>query len=304
MKKSYLFSLAILIWCSFSNLQGQEILADVTVNSQQIAGSNNQVFRQLEKNLRDFINNTSWTGRRLQNFEKIKSNFSFIISERNGNRYKGTLVVQSVRPVYNSTYESPMLNINDTGIDFEYIENENLIFNERQFSGKNLIDIISFYCFVIIGTDADSFQNMGGKEAFDTALKIANNSQNQGYGGWLLTEGNRTRAALINNILAANAVNFRQTNYQYHRNGLDILYKTADELTAKTNIKNALMQLQVYENNYQLNYPLNIFIDTKADEIYQIFSTGNSTTLRLNDLKELMSLLSPKNINGKWSKWK
>ena len=129
----------------------QELLANVQINSQQIAGSNTQVFRTLEKSLRDFINNTSWTGKKLQNFEKIKCNFAMVISERNGsNGFKGSLVVQATRPVFNSQYESPLMNINDKSFAFEYNENENLIFNERQFSGKNLTDVIGFYIYIIL----------------------------------------------------------------------------------------------------------------------------------------------------------
>lgn len=299
--KKVLFSLMLLFSVSIFS---QEILADVVVNAQQIAGSNQQVFKQLEKNIRDFINNTSWTGKRLENFEKIKANFAFVIASRDGNRYKGSLVVQSVRPVFGSTYESPMLNINDTQLDFEYIENENLVFNERQFSGKNLIDVVSFYVYYILGTDGDSFQSNGGQSAYQTALKIANNAQNQGYGGWAVTEGPRTRASLINNVLAANSATFRNVSYVYHRQGLDQMYKTAELPKTKKTIADALLQLQFYENNFQLNYPLNVFMDAKADEIYNIFSNGDNGMVRMQDLKQLMVMLSPKNINSKWNKWK
>lgn len=141
----------------FGSISAQEILANVQINYSQIEGSNIQVYKTLEKSLRDFINNTSWTGKELQNYEKIKCNFSIIITERNGNSFKSSIVVQSVRPVYNSEYESPMLNINDTNFPFEYTENENLIFNERQYSGKNLTDVISFYVYLILGYDGNSF---------------------------------------------------------------------------------------------------------------------------------------------------
>jgi len=134
MKKIIILFFLIVFNFGFS----QELLATVNVNSQQLGGSNTQAYKALEKSLRDFINNTSWTGKRLQNFEKIKSNFSIVLSERDGNRFKGILVVQAVRPVFSSSYESPLLNLQDTRFAFEYAENENLIFNERQFSGKKL----------------------------------------------------------------------------------------------------------------------------------------------------------------------
>lgn len=298
------FSIILLVCLGLVQTRAQEILADVVVNAQQISGSNVQVYQQLEKNLRDFINNTSWTGRRLQNFEKIKANFAMVIKERNGNRYKGSLVVQSVRPVYGSTYESPMLNINDTNVEFEYIENENLVFNERQFSGKNLIDLISFYVFYILGTDGDSYQQNGGQEAFQTALKIANNAQNQGYGGWNTTEGPRTRGALINNILAANSSVFRNAVYFYHLKGLDTLSNTAEQNKNKKTIADALLSLQQYENSVQLNYPISVFLDTKADEIYKLFSTGDNSFVKITDLRQLMNQIAPKSAESRWNKWK
>ena len=91
----------------------QELLATVQVNSQQLGGSNQQAYKALEKSLRDFINNTSWTGKKLQNFEKIKCGFALVIAGKDGNRYQGSIVIQAVRPVFNTTYESPLLNLQD-----------------------------------------------------------------------------------------------------------------------------------------------------------------------------------------------
>ena len=165
MKKYTILLFLLLFNFSFS----QELLATVQVNAQQLGGSNQQAFKALEKSLRDFVNNTSWTGKKLQNFEKIKSNFAIVLSERDGNKYKGSIVIQAVRPIFSSSYESPLLNLQDTKFAFDYVENENLIFNERQFSGKNLIDVISFYVYTILGYDADSFQASGGTQWFTKA---------------------------------------------------------------------------------------------------------------------------------------
>lgn len=301
MKNIATFFLLIFLSVSFS---AQELLANVQVNYSQIGGSNVQVFKTLEKSLRDFINNTSWTGKKLQNFEKIKCNFSIIISERPANNsFKGSIVVQAVRPVFGSTYESPLLNLNDTNFSFTYIENENLIFNERQFSGKNLIDVISFYVYTILGYDGDSFKFRGGQDYFLKAQKISQNSQNQNFGGWSVVEGPRTRAGLIDGILNENSNVLRNTFYVYHRSGLDNLSKM-DQSAAKQNIANSLMQLKTYENNFQLNYPFNLFIDTKKDEIFNIFNTNNNGSVNMNDLKSLMSTFDPKDIESKWNKWK
>lgn len=301
MKK--LFTIFILI-CSFNLNFSQELLANVQVNAQQLGGSNTQVYKTLEKNLRDFINNTSWTGKKLQNFEKIKCNFAIVISERTGSsNFKASIVIQAVRPVFNTTYETPLLNLNDTNFSFEYTENENLVFNERQFSGKNLIDVISFYVYTILGYDGDSFKARGGQQWFEKAQKISNNSQNQNFAGWSLMEGTRTRAALTDNMLKPEQNTLRTLYYTYHRAGLDNLGKQ-DQSSGKKIIADALMQLKAYENNFQMNYPVNIFIDTKKQEIFDIFSSGNNVNVNMADLKSLFTILSPKDIESKWNKWK
>jgi len=282
----------------------QELLATVQINNQQIAGSNTQVFRTLEKSLRDFINNTSWTGKKLQNFEKVKCNFAMVISERIGNNgFKGSLVVQATRPVFNSQYETPLMNINDTSFSFEYNENENLIFNERQFSGKNLIDVISFYIYVILGYDGDSFQLKGGQPWFDKAFKIAQNSQNQNYDGWNAIESQRNRGSLISGLQNENTSTLRTVYYSYHRSGLDNLAKQ-DQNPAKKIIAESLMQLKFYENNFQMNYPFSVFLETKSTEIFNIFNSGPNTSVNISELKTMMSMFSPKDIDTKWDKWK
>ena len=301
MKKSLYIFFAMLLCQS---IYSQELLANVQINNQQIAGSNTQVFRILEKSLRDFINNTSWTGKKLQNFEKIKCNFAVVISERpTNNSFKGSIVVQATRPVFNSQYETPLMNINDTNFTFEYNENENLVFNERQFSGKNLIDVVSFYVYLILGYDADSFQLKGGQTWFDKAFKIAQNSQNQNYSGWNAVESQRNRGALISGLQNENTSTLRTVYYSYHRAGLDNLARQ-DQNPAKKTIAESLMQLKFYENNFQMNYPFSVFMETKSTEIFNIFNSGPNTSVNISELKSLMSVFSPKDIDTKWDKWK
>lgn len=299
MKKIIILFFLIVFNFSFS----QELLATVQVNSQSLGGSNTQVYKALEKSLRDFINNTSWTGKKLQNFEKIKSNFAIVLSERDGNKYKGAIVIQAVRPVFNSSYESPLLNLKDNRFAFEYAENENLIFNERQFSGKNLIDVISFYVYLILGYDADSFQSMGGTQWFSKAQQIAQNSQNRNYEGWNQINEPRSRSILIGEILNPNMSQLRSTIYTYHRAGLDGLFNQ-DQSQAKKIIFDALIQLKNYENSFQQNYFFNLFMDNKADEIFNIFNSGNNGSINIGTLKQQMIIFSPKNSESKWNKWK
>lgn len=281
----------------------QEIMANVTVNAQQIAGSNQQVYKNLEKSLKDYINKTSWMGKKVQNFEKIKANFAFVITGREGNKFMASLVVQAVRPVYGTTYESPLINVNDANVSFEYVENENLVFNERQFSGKNLVDLVSFYIYLVLGYDGDSFQNRGGQAALQKAQTIARNSVNRGYQGWSMIDGPRTRGALIDHLMNSGNNALREAFYKYHRNGLDNMH-SQNNVQAKKYLSDALMMLKVFENSFQQNYAINLFLDTKANEIFEIFNAGNNGTVNMTELRTLMSTMSPKNTDGKWSRWK
>lgn len=296
--------LSLLLIFSFSTcILAQEILANVNVDAQQIAGSNQQVYKNLQRNLRDFINNTSWTGKKLQNFEKIKTNFAIIITGRNGNKYNGSLLVQAVRPVYKSTYESPLINLNDSKFSFNYVENQNLVFNEREFSGDNLIDVISYYVYLVLGYDGDSFKKNGGEKWFKKAEKISQNAQNRGFEGWNVSEGIRTRGRLINGILSPNMKNMRHIYYTYHRSGLDNLHNV-NRTQSKRIIYDALMRLNTYKNNFQQNYAINLFLDTKSDEIFKIYDARNNGAINMSQLKTLMSTFSPKNVDSKWNKWK
>ncbi len=290
------------LFVSFPLMNAQELLAEVSINHQQVQGSNVQLYKTLEKSLRDFINNTSWTGKRLQNFEKVKCNFAIIINSKEGNNFKASLVVQASRPVYNSTYNTPLLNINDKDFPFEYTENENLIFNERQFSGKNLIDVISFYVYVILGYDGDSFKMNGGQQWFEKAMKISQNSQNQRFGGWSVTEGLKTRAQLIDNLLKQENNTLRSVWYNYHRLGLDNLWRD-NKNQAKKSLFDTLLRLKAYDNNFGMNYPFAIFMQAKADEIYEIFALGTNTNININELKTMMQNFEPAK-SQKWSKWK
>ena len=301
MKKIFAFLVVLSINCL---TYAQEIYANVQVNHSQIGGSNTQIFKTLEKSLRDFINNTKWTGKKLQNFEKIKANFAIVIKERpSQNSFKGSLIVQAVRPVYGTIYETPLININDTRFSFEYTENENLIFNDRQFSGKNLTDVISFYIYTILGYDADSFQQLSGKTHFEKAQKISQNAQNQNYDGWEIMGETKSRSLLVNSLLNERNIPLRNIYYSYHRIGLDNL-SSQNQFAAKQTIAEELLKLKVYEADFQLNYPLSIFIDTKKDEIFNIFNSNNNGGINVNELRIMMSTFSPRDTESKWNKWK
>jgi len=282
----------------------QQLSAEVKIDYSKVQGSNNQVFNILKKDLNDFISNTDWIpGNKLSMQERIKCSFGIIIEERIAtDKFKATLLVQSSRPVYNSSYTTPVLNYQDTNFTFNYIESENLVFNETRFSGKNLTDVLAFYIYMILGYDADTFSLNGGTDYFTKAQKISDNSINQGYNGWNTFDGPRTRGSLIADIINDKSNILRNISYNYHRNGLDMM--SSNELQAKTNIAINLMKLNEYSSNYQF-YPLDLFLTAKREEIVNIFSGGTSvTTLNISDLKTLLQKINPINSNDYWNKIK
>lgn len=286
-------ALLVCLVCSFT-LNAQEFLAKVTVDYSSVQGSNTQVFQTLEKSLSDFINTTKWTENRYKVHEKIEANFLIIITERNSNSFKARLQIQSRRPVFNSTYFTPILNFIDNNFDFEYTEYEELIFNPRKFSNKNLTDVIAFYVYYILGMDADTFQLEGGTNYFKISQQIASYATGSKYSGWGEMDGNKSRASLINNTLKPTNKTLRNLYYQYHRVGLDQM--SENETRAKNTIGNALETLSFYQNgNYALFYPLDIFFMAKKDEIGKIFGGGLVSSVNIANIKEILNALSPTN---------
>lgn len=282
----------------------QNIIADVKVDYSQVQGSNTQVYQTLERSLKTFINSTKWTNDRLKTYERIEASFVINIIEREGNRMKGTILVQSRRPVFNSTYYTPILNLSDDNFTFQYQESEELIFNDRKFSGKNLTDVLTYYIYLVLGYDADTFAKEGGTEYFKMAKKIADFGQaNNNFSGWSELDGIKSRTALINNILKSDNSTLRNIIYQYHRNGLDIM--SENEVRGKNAIGNTLLQLEFYQRgNYSQFYPLELFLTTKNSEISQVFSGGQVSTVNIEKLKGILNSIAPKYNDNYWNKLK
>ncbi len=280
----------------------QEFMANVTVDYSQVQGSNVQVYQTLQRSLSDFINTTKWTENSYKPYEKIEATFLIIVTSRSGNDYQSKLQIQSRRPVFNSSYYTPVLNFVDNKFDFSYNENEELIFNPRKFSNKNLTDVIAFYVYYILGMDADTFKLEGGTNYFKTAQQIAINASSSRYGGWNEIDGNKARSSLINNVLKADNKTLRNVYYQYHRMGQDTM--ADNESRAKNSIGNALETLSFYQKgNYGLFYPLDIFFMAKKDEISKIFSGGMMSSVNITAVKETLTALSPTN-SSTWSNLK
>lgn len=276
-------------------LQAQELNATVTVNTDQLAATNQQPFKTLQRSLQDYINKTDWTGQGYKTNERISCSFFINVTAFASNSYTATLQVQASRPAYNSTYNSPILNINDKDFSFEYNEFQQLNFNPAVFE-SNLISVITYYCFIIVGMDADTFAQEGGSMFLETAQDVSTVAGTSGYKGWSGSDGNSNRFFLINDMLSTTYAPFREAMYKYHFEGLDQMAK--DPKIGKEKVKEAIFKLAEVHKVRPNSYLMRVFFDAKADEIVSIFSAGPKTDI--TELVNTLGRISPLN-SAKWA---
>jgi len=254
----------------------QELNCTVNVIAQQTGNENNVVFKTLEKQLTEFINNTKWTEKAFGAQERINCSMVINISDYDNDRFQASIQVSSSRPVFNSTYSSPVYNYNDRDFNFQYLEFQNLVYNSIQFE-SNLISVLSFHVFMILGMDADSFILNGGDDYFAQAQTITNYSQQLNGQGWKLEDGLQSRFALIDNLLSPTFKEIRSTMYNYHISGLDLMSDSSKK--GKTEVINALTELQKIHGRRPNSFLMRVFFDAKSDEVMDILSGGPSVNI-------------------------
>ncbi len=272
MRRFFSIFLFLIFIQAFSG-KAQELRCNVQVLTQQIQGSNKQIFKTFQTAVYEFMNNRTWTQDVFDANEKIECNILINLTEQLGTDvFKGSIQVQSRRPVFNSTYGTTVLNFMDNDFMVQYIENETLEFDENQHL-SNLTSILAYYAFTIIGLDYDTFSPEGGNVYLKKAETIVMNAQNAPEGGWKAfgNSGNRNRYWLTQNLLDNNYSPVRQFYYQYHRLGMDKLVENAN--TGRTQIEESLKLLQTVSRNKPDPYVflLQVVYDAKSDEFTDIF---------------------------------
>lgn len=294
--------LIILFLFAFSlgnNLAAQELNCQVQVNSSQIQGSVTRVFESMQSDIRDFINSNQWTSDEFKPEERIRCNMLITINSKEGSDYyKATIQVTSSRPVFNSDYQSPMLNINDQDFDFKYVENTPLIFSPDQFR-SNLTSVLAFYAYLIIAYDYDSFSLKGGDPYYGICQQIINSAQNSAGSGWRANDSDRNRYWIIENLLAGNFISLREAIYNYHRLGMDKMYESV--INGRAQIFSSLELIKKVHQSKPLAYATQIFFQAKADELVNIF--GAASPQEKNRAYTLLQTMDPGNLN-KYNKLK
>jgi hypothetical protein len=256
-------------------INAQELNCNVQISAQRIQGSNRQVFESMQKDLFEFMNNTVWTNHVFNYAERIDCNILINLTDQlSADEFKGTIQIQLSRPVFNTTYNSTILNFIDNSFQFQYVEFQPLVFDPGTYS--SLISVLSYYTFMILGFDYDTFAPMGGTEFFQVAEKIVTNAQNAPEPGWKPYDGsrNRNRYWLVKNVLDKEYEGVRQFMYDYYINGFDKMESKTPE--ARTNMVESLKLIQdVYRKKPDpFMYLVQVIMDAKSDELINVYSSA------------------------------
>ena len=268
--------------------RAQELNCEVVVNSDQVNQTNQQIFRTLERSLNDFVNKSKWTDRVYNENERVNARMFITVTQYESDRFEANIQIQSSRPVYNTSYESPVFNFKDNAFNFQYQEFQPLVYNENVFE-SNLIGVLTYYVYVILGLDADTFSLQGGDEFYRKAQNIVTQAQGSNFSGWNQETGQRTRFELIDNLLSNSFREYRIAMYNYHRKGLDILGD--NNSTGKQVIAGSLRLFETLIKRRPNAFLIQTFFDAKSEEIQNIFSDGPKVDIV--KLKETLNRVAP-----------
>jgi len=292
-------NLLLLFFCLCSVfVEAQELNATVTIDAEQTGQPNAQVFRTLKDQLTELLNETQWTNRTFTNQERIDCNFTLILQGFESTSFSGSLQVQSSRTVFGSTYDSPVYNYNDRQFVFEYSEFQPLVFNINNFD-SNLVSVLAYHVYTIIGLDADTFAPFGGDPYFAQARQIVNTAASSSFQGWKAVDGTQSRYRFNDAVLSNVYQDFRQVMYDYHRTGLDLM--STNLKNGKTGVRDAVILLKKVNDRRPNSFLMRTFFDAKANEIQQIFSDG--PTIEITELVEVVKRIAPTKSDS-WSKIK
>ena len=266
--------LLIIVNCllTLNTLRAQELICDVRVNSNKVEGSDKTIYQNLQTSLYEFINNTKFTEINFKQAEKIECSILVDVISREGDNFTAEINLALRRPVFKSNYNTPMFNYVDRKFYFEYTDGQTLDFNPNTYI-NNITSTVGFYVYLFLGLDFDSFSPNGGDPFFAVAENIANAApQSAGAeNGWSST-GRQNRHAIISDINNPSYQQLRQFIYTYHRLGLDVMAEKPDE--GREAILSAISNLQEVYNRNPMCYFLQLIIESKRDEIIQVFSQG------------------------------
>lgn len=276
------------------SLWGQELNTSVNINIQKLQTVDPKVFETLKQTIQEFMNNQKWTDDYFEQNERINCNILLTIQEeRSPTSFKAELSIQASRPIFGSSAETVLFNHIDRDVTFSYEQFQPLIFSRNSYN-DNLSHLLSFYAYIVLGMDYDSFALYGGTPYFQAAQDIVNNVPSGAAAsnpGWRSLDGNRNRFWIIENLLSPRVRPFRQAMYEYHRQALDIM--TDDVATGRSVIVTALNKVTEVNRAYPNSMIIQMFNNTKSKEVIEIFKRG--TMDEQNQVIQIMSSIDPAN---------
>lgn len=266
----------------------QELNCKVTVLTQRLQTADPKIFKTLETAIFEYMNNRKWTNDVFMPAERIECALLINITDDVGsNTYKATVSIQVARPGYNSTYNSPVLNHSDKEWVFEYVEFQPIVFNENSFN-DNLSSLLGYYAYLIIGMDYDTYSLKGGTPYFNKAQTILNNVPGgDNNPGWRPFDSQRNRYWIIENLLNPRYDVMREVSYQYHRQGIDVMYENV--VNGRQVVINCLQKMEKVATDFPNTMIFQMFFNAKREELIKMFSEAspNEKTTALNLLQKI-----------------
>lgn len=274
-------------------MTAQELKCTISINSEQVQGSNKAVFTTLQQSMEEFVNTQRWTNMTFQEKERIECSMMIVVKSVQDNMFVCEFTCQSRRPVFGTTYTTPTLNIKDANFTFTYQEYDRMEFQPNTFT-SNLTALVAYYCYLIIGHDMDSFAKLGGTPYFQICEDIVTSAQsasldNAEMVGWKAFESNRNRYALTNNLMDEAFKKYRAYYYDYHRHGLDEMVNNV--ANGRARIAKDIKVLKEAYNARPATYLVGTFLDAKSDELVNIFKSGTADEKKM--VYELLMDIDP-----------
>ena len=274
-------------------MKAQELKCNISINSEQVQGSNKAVFTTLQQSMEEFVNTQRWTNMTFQEKERIECSMMIVVKSVQDNMFVCEFTCQSRRPVFGTTYTTPTLNIKDANFTFTYQEYDRMEFQHNTFT-SNLTAMVAYYCYLIIGHDMDSFAKLGGTPYFQICEDIVTSAQsasldNAEMVGWKAFESNRNRYALTNNLMDEAFKKYRAYYYDYHRHGLDEMVNNV--ANGRARIAKDIKVLKEAYNARPATYLVGTFLDAKSDELVNIFKGGTTDEKKM--VYELLMDIDP-----------
>ncbi len=296
------FLLSLILLASSVSAGAQELNARITINHNQISGTDASVFENLQQTLEQFVNDRQWTNMQFQKQERINCSFGITVSkyDQSTGLFTCKALIQANRPVYNASYTSTLFQITDNDFNFRFAQFDQLEWNEQQIDNQ-LTALFAYYAYLIIGINLDSFALMGGEDVLQRCMNLANNAQNLEFTGWKSFDNDRNRFAIINDYTDPAMQPFRQLQYDYYRKGLDEMANNADR--GRTEISTALENdLKKAHEDRPMSMVPQIWTDYKKDELANIYK-GKGTQKEKETVYDILFSINASQ-NNSWEKIK